>query len=227
MGKGVRPSDGLYHLYGSVSLATYSAYCIMTERAGYTLTMKLNGSSNAFAFDSAHWTTPSVLNSNPVSMIHSDAKYSSFNSIAFGEIMFMLYHADGRSRNVTFAASGSSLLAYFTSRFDSTINLPLSLWSTFLENVPTNCYIAGANLVQLGTNVVDKVRLGSMASTGACNNRAFVAGIGMNKENANGVFFTSYVPLHSMLLVSDGFVAYCLYLPNLQFFLLSARILQW
>lgn len=62
-------------------------FCEMSyEGGGWTLLMKAT-QGETFAYDSPHWTTPTVLNPDDVTLNEGDAKYDAFNSMVIDEVM--------------------------------------------------------------------------------------------------------------------------------------------
>jgi len=75
---------------GNITYVPKLIYCIMNsvcQGGGWMLAIKGAKNSGTFAYDSAHWTTNTTLNTSSVDMSDTDAKFDVYNTYKFSECL--------------------------------------------------------------------------------------------------------------------------------------------
>ncbi len=154
--------------------AEFSAYCEMEmDGGGWTLAMKLEGSTATFSYGSSHWTSAEPFNPDAADLAPVQAKLASFSSIAFTQIRAGMI--DGGERWTVLDVGAASLLALFSdgSLVETGVGREAWLGLMAAPSLQPACNREGINNTGL-------VRLGIIADNGSnCATPESVLGFGM------------------------------------------------
>jgi len=85
--------SGAYAIQPTGAPSAFSAYCDMTDQGGgWTLVLKAGtaGSPGTFDYTSAYWTNTTLLNPDSTDMSQTEAKFQSYLSVPFGQVLAMM-----------------------------------------------------------------------------------------------------------------------------------------
>jgi hypothetical protein len=140
--------------------APFDVFCEMSADAGgWTLALKADGAKTTFAYDAALWTNEDLLNPTSTDLSTAEAKFRSFNEMAFTQVRVRMF--DGTTpRYFVLGQAGSSLRAVFAGGPVAT-TAGRARWLTLLADpsLQTNCNAEGFNQVFVGGNSL-RIRLG-------------------------------------------------------------------
>ncbi|MBN2800350.1 MAG: hypothetical protein JXX28_14515 [Deltaproteobacteria bacterium] len=145
--------SGAYWIDSAGHAAPYEAYCDMeTEGGGWTLALKADGTSATFAYDSSYWTDDVLLNESWADMEHMEAKYESFVTLPFAEVLLgMEYPVTDSSLEpnwLTVDQYGDSLMELFGSEVFVPTSLGRAAWKAWMpgSSLQSNCNAEGFNV---------------------------------------------------------------------------------
>ena len=158
----------------------FQTWCDMESAGGgWTLLMKVDGSSGTFTYDSAYWTNTSVYNAGSPGYDLSEAKLASFHTLPFSELRVGM--RVGSTVNwVTIPKSAASLRDVMAGGFQST-SVGRNGWKALISgsSLQPNCNQEGFNSVCGGDT---KVRIGIVnnqeGDCGSCDSRLGIGGTG-------------------------------------------------
>ena len=82
--------SGIYELKTHRSDSSFLSYCDMEyDGGGWTMIMKVDGNSSLFEYKSYYWTNLEVYNETSLDLSSGNAKFQSYNYVAFNEIMLV------------------------------------------------------------------------------------------------------------------------------------------
>jgi hypothetical protein len=159
------------------------------DGGGWTLALKIDSSSNRFAFSSDDWTSNSVINSGQVLLDEKQAKLSSFATVPVEEVLLgFALPGTASPADFTFlhlplpsSSSSSSLQSLFSTADDLEIvdGPPASEWIAIHPDIRI---LAGCRRVFVNSRPVtsdERLRLGLMASLGSdCREARTSIGVG-------------------------------------------------
>jgi hypothetical protein len=163
-------------------VAAFEALCDMTTAGGgWTLVIKVSGSSTVLSYDAALWTNTATLNAASTGSEVAEAKLSSFNTLPFKDVLVRM--VDGAPRNLTlnFAAQ-TSMRAMMAGSYVPTAK-GRDAWKGLMASgsLQPYCNLEGVNAVCNGET---RVRIGIVANQendcGSCDSRIGFGGAGVN-----------------------------------------------
>jgi cysteine-rich repeat protein len=83
-------ADGVYNIDpdGAGPIAAFDVYCDMTtDGGGWTLVLKADGSKDTLLYDNVLWTNNLLLNANQTALDRTEAKFSSWNTVPFTDVL--------------------------------------------------------------------------------------------------------------------------------------------
>jgi hypothetical protein len=177
-------ASGAYTL-APVGTAPFTAYCDMTDDGGgWTLVAKMNGANSAqasqnFTYASTYWTNTTLLNPTSTDLSQTEAKFQSFISVPFANILGMMTGATTTKMLVIPAGDKIGMQDLIANTATNTLltKLGRTAWIDFTDpdSAPqANCNTDGINMVPFATPCV-----GSYLS----NSARVRIGILMNQEN--------------------------------------------
>ncbi|WP_293272140.1 fibrinogen-like YCDxxxxGGGW domain-containing protein [Nannocystis sp.] len=85
--------DGIFNIDpdGNGPVPAFDIYCDMTtDGGGWTLVLKADGSKATFLYDAVLWTNNALLNAGMTALDRNEAKFSSWNTVAFTDVLIGL-----------------------------------------------------------------------------------------------------------------------------------------
>ena len=166
-------ASGVY----SPSSGGVAMYCDMTTAGGgWTLALKMDGSSAATNYDAAFWTDSTSTTGSPDISTSSFYKSPLFNTQAFSAVMVSLRSTSGSTTSLSTNTTGTSLKTTFSGAYIAT-TLGRAAWKTLMPSgsLQTNCNLEGFNAI--GGSA--KVLLGILGNNeNECNSPDSYIGIG-------------------------------------------------
>lgn len=164
-------ASGVYSIQPMGAASAYPVYCDMVDSGGgWTLVLKINGTQNArvqqnFSYDNALWTNATTLNDTSTDLSVTDAKFQSFSTLPFTQIMVAMT-AGNATPTLPFAADRSLVVtppgtwASMMALFQQPANTVTFTGSGTAQGaapwlkLPTTASSAQANCNSLGINVM-------------------------------------------------------------------------
>jgi hypothetical protein len=144
---------------------TYDVYCDKTTLGGgWTLVMKLDGTSPLFNYDSASWLDASTLNATSPDVSDTQMKSQAYGEVGFTQLLVGLREG-ADLRTTAFTVTASSALAMVTSGMDFGTRAE---WMSLSANaaLQVNCNVSGSSKRGAHPGAA-RVRIGSIANNEA------------------------------------------------------------
>ena len=197
--RGLADESGVYPLQ-TTSGVPYEAYCEMEAYGGgWTLALKVDGTSETFSYHSDLWTTDELYSPGAADLDKTQAKLPSFNDLPFSQLLVGLNPATSgdetaATRWLPVAVAASSLLDVFASGEYLPTHEGRASWKGLVPNsaLQCNCDMEGLNvatspdhgMVRIGIVANDQQdcsspdsRLGIGGAGQACDQSAISAGL--------------------------------------------------
>jgi len=153
--------SGAYNIFAGGQ--EFGVYCDMTDAGGgWTLALKINGlvdgGTQTFTYNQPIWTNTTLLNPTSTDLSENEAKFLSYTSIPFTNILGMMTGATATNVLVIPVSDGTSLLHLISTSAQNTVNTTLgrTAWVDLTNPTATpqfNCNMEGINQGVGGTDV--------------------------------------------------------------------------
>lgn len=185
--------DGPYVIEPAGATAAFPVYCDMTDHGGgWTLVLKMGSTASPGTFDYSApiWTNPTLLRPDSTDMSQTEAKFQSYLSVPFENILAMMTTISGTPpapNMLTIPLAGTKSLAdLITTSAPNAVTVPTTTLSPMdwvgLTNpgavIQPNCNMGGINVQPAGVGacVGASVRIGLIANDQAdcCSPNSYV-----------------------------------------------------
>ena len=171
--------------------ASFQVYCDMSDQGGgWTLVAKMgsDASPGAFAYSASYWTTSNTLEPLSTDMSHVEAKFQSFNSLPFENVLAMMVaRTSAATPNMLLVplSDATSFLHMMTTAPAPVTNLGVTAWIDLTSpkaSLQNACNAEGVNQAPTGDPTTAHIRLGLIANNsgtpGDCSSPDSYVGFG-------------------------------------------------
>ena len=153
--------------------SSFDVYCDMSDQGGgWTLVAKMGSSAamGAFAYSATYWTAANTLEPLSTDMSHVEAKFESFNSLPFENVLAMMVaRTSTATPNMLLVplSDATSFLHMMTTAPAPVTNLGVSAWldlTSPVASLQNACNAEGVNQVPTSDPATAHVRLGLIAN---------------------------------------------------------------